>query len=105
VWRPVLPYEDDLSDQVDAQSAVGRQFHNQITGKTEFVGPNADGMRCCAFCLAREEEGKEALKECPHCGEVAYCSKECQEADWFFRHEKTCSRTGLRQWREAHPCC
>jgi len=36
--------------------------------------------RHCAFCL--KEISGEAIKKCAKCHKRAYCSKECQTADW-----------------------
>jgi len=56
---------------------------------------DAEQVRHCAFCL--KEIGGLLIKKCGGCKRRAYCSKECQTADWSVtgsgqRHKNWCSR-------------
>jgi hypothetical protein len=43
--------------------------------------------RCCAAAAC----GKPGMQRCAGCGEVCYCSRDCQVADWK-GHKKSCKK-------------
>lgn len=46
----------------------------------------------CMGCGARASAPEDTLKVCGHCVQYAYCSKECQVADWA-QHKHVCGET------------
>jgi hypothetical protein len=50
-----------------------------------------DRSRVCNKCqkVYRKGSGAEKFKRCSRCGEIYYCSRKCQVADWP-EHKKTC---------------
>ncbi len=51
-------------------------------------GKEAEVVKRCSNCI--QVMGKKILR-C--CGNVTYCSKECQKKDWKSRHKGSCSRS------------
>lgn len=47
----------------------------------------------CGFC---EAESKAEFRTCNACGKIAYCSNECQKADWS-RHKEVCTFVPLKK--------
>lgn len=60
-------------------------------GKPAVLQSKLDGNESCAYCEAKESEGKK-LKRCGGCGIPVYCCKECQERDWR-SHKPLCKAT------------
>lgn len=44
----------------------------------------------CSYCLGRSREGSAGLQRCSACKCAAYCSRECQRADWGADHKAEC---------------
>ena len=65
-------------------------------------------VQSCAHCGRTETEGSR-LKKCMGCKHAAYCSEECQRANWKMFHKRTCKsaefdRTQDRA-QQAPPAC
>eukprot|EP01104_Vermistella_antarctica_P019997 TRINITY_DN824_c0_g1_i1.p1 TRINITY_DN824_c0_g1~~TRINITY_DN824_c0_g1_i1.p1 ORF type:complete len:132 (+),score=13.86 TRINITY_DN824_c0_g1_i1:314-709(+) len=56
-------------------------------------GPRRIGLEDCANveCYRCETEESRKFKVCANCHVPRYCSRECQMADWKFRHKLVCS--------------
>ena len=56
--------------------------------------PSTSVERRCSYCAATQEADGTLvkLKSCARCGQVWYCSSECQRAHWKTAHKRTCTQ-------------
>lgn len=54
---------------------------------------SSEEKKKCFVCNKTETELNENLKYCAKCRKVAYCSRDCQAADWK-THKKACAASG-----------
>jgi MYND finger len=54
----------------------------------------------CLACNVQQKDCAQKLLRCGGCGEVFYCSKECQKTHWKSGHKASCSRSILGTKKE-----
>ncbi|KAI1331487.1 hypothetical protein F5Y16DRAFT_422996 [Xylariaceae sp. FL0255] len=85
---PIFPVPH-LEPILDAEIASQFKLNASITLKKSNISRNASNEKCI-MCDATENKEGGALLRCGRCGEVAYCSPECQKKDWKTHRQMEC---------------
>ena len=57
----------------------------------------------CVQCTVQQKDCEQKLKKCGGCGEVFYCSKECQKIHWRAGHKTECGVVSINGKDEGRP--
>jgi hypothetical protein len=95
--RETLP-RDEEAEAVKSEAEAGRvvvaqegvrELDEASTGDKRMKKGKSDHEKC-SFCGKREQKPDSKLKACGGCGEVRYCSQECQTSHWKKGHKLSC---------------